>query len=72
MLEFLIGYWLGSSGNRSECETRYFRETPPRKRTQEEIRKSLIKVIIIATFVAITLLVYLDLLYRTIPVMRFL
>ena len=34
MLEFLIGYWLGSSGNRPECETRYFRETPPRKRTK--------------------------------------
>lgn len=41
MLEFLFGYWLGSSGNRSEYETRYFRETLPRKRTKEEIRKSL-------------------------------
>ena len=41
MLEFLFGYQLGSSGNRSEYETRYFRETPPRKRTKEEIRKSL-------------------------------
>lgn len=71
MFEFLLGYCLGSASNRSECETRYFRETPSRKHTKEEILKSMIHIIIIMTFIATTLFIYLDVLSQTIPIVRF-
>lgn len=70
MLEFLLGYCLGSSKRTKTEHPRYFRESPPREETKEENKAGAIFFVILAAIMLGALIVTQDISYRLLDVLR--
>lgn len=70
MLEFLLGYFLGSSKRTKTEHPRYFRESPPREETKEEKRARIVFLVVLCMLAIGTLIISQDIGYRLLDVLR--
>lgn len=70
MLEFLLGYCLGSNKRTETEHPRYFREPKPREETKEERRAGMVFLVVLCMLAIGTLIISQDIGYRLLDVLR--